>query len=251
MAMIETARAVLRRATGNGSAEGLTNAAGGSDMYNRRIAGSPDRRIAGSPDRSGMSAPGWRRRSRRSGSPPESSSPDGSASFAARAAAGVLRLRRVLAAALLCVPLLPAQAQAQTQRTLVHKNINTTNCASSNCVTAPNTVTWHDKWGGVYQLRYTWDFSDGPSSAWAGILTLERPYRMRYYQTTNTSSCPEAGGQSGASNNSTFSGHSGTSGVYARPGHSYCMVFGTVTGDYRVPGGIALAWIGFITPAAP
>ncbi|MDE0282297.1 MAG: hypothetical protein OXN16_14695, partial [Gammaproteobacteria bacterium] len=192
----------------------------------------------------------WLRRSRPAGPPPESSSPGGSASFAARAAAGVLRLRRVLAAALLCVPLLPAQAQ--TERTLVYRNVNITNCASSNCVTVPSTVTWHgNKWGGVYKLRYTWDFSDGPNSAWTGILTLKRPYRMRYYQTTNTSDCSAGGGQSGASNNSTFSIDSGTSGVYARPGVSYCMVFGTTTGDYRTPGGIALAWIAFITPAAP
>ena len=48
MTMIDTAMGALRGVAGNLWAEGLTNAAGGSDSI---IAGSPDRRIAGSPDR--------------------------------------------------------------------------------------------------------------------------------------------------------------------------------------------------------
>ena len=66
-----------------------------------------------------MSAPGWRRRSRPSASPPESSSPDRFASFAARAAAGVVGFRRGLAAALLCVPLLAVLATGAAAQTVV------------------------------------------------------------------------------------------------------------------------------------
>ncbi len=104
----------------------------------RRIAGSPDRRIAGSPDRRiALPASSWWRRLKQSASRPESSASTGGPSDTrrpasssdsfdlspARAAAGsrpvARRLRRGLAAGLLCLPLLTvfatgAQAQECT-----------------------------------------------------------------------------------------------------------------------------------------
>ena len=116
----------------------------------RRVAGSPGRRVAGSPHLRacfGMSALAWLRRPCRPSSPPESSrsagrrpdarrpasSSDSLDLPAARAAAGVrhaaLRLRPVLAAALLALPLSAALAPAALAQSQPTFTINMTSSA--------------------------------------------------------------------------------------------------------------------------